>query len=288
MNAMSETLPTLSLSDTQPLSTDAVDLLPLAYLELNAVGTIIYANRAACLLFRLEREQILGKSAWEFMATEEVEMSRAVYLEALQSKEELKPIRRTLYNANGEFHVYDMFRNQILDAQGNVLGMRYQFVDVTKMKYEHEELNRVRQWLESVLASVNEAVLVMDTLGFIRYVNPALEKLSGWSASELLGQVVEKKLPVLSYTANDNTPTPFTHRAQLDNPTRGRATVLNKKRETMLVEISSSPILDKERGYTLGIVSILHRLRESSSRKADQKKVEQKHEVKEPAPETKA
>jgi PAS domain-containing protein len=66
------------------------------------------------------------------------------------------------------------------------------FSRTAKPPSAHEKAHQARQWLESVLAPVAEAVIVTDALGFVRYANPAAEAMFGWSAQELIGRVIEK------------------------------------------------------------------------------------------------
>ena len=169
------------------------------------------------------------------------------------------PGKRATTNGDaGAFRVYDIYRNVIRDAEGRSLGMRAVSVDVTEAHKAQEAAERARIWLESVMAALSAAVLVTDSLGFIRSVNPAAEKLLGWKAEELMGKVVEKALPILSYISDDHAHPGYTM-AQ-EKSARGVATLLDRERRELLVEIGASPILDTKTGYTTGVVSVLRQL----------------------------
>ena len=67
--------------------------------------------------------------------------------------------------------------------------------DVTDWKAKWEQLEQSAQLLEKTLASLEEAVLVIDTSGEgrgILNVNQATERMFGWSADELIGGTTEK------------------------------------------------------------------------------------------------
>jgi len=49
------------------------------------------------------------------------------------------------------------------------------------------ELERQRQWLQAVLDAAGEGIQILDTAGRTEYVNPATERLTGYSAAEMLG-----------------------------------------------------------------------------------------------------
>lgn len=240
--------------------TDPVDLIPIAYFELNAKAEFVRVNQAACRVVQMDRQTVLGKTIWEFLVPDEVEAVRADFLHALQSDKELAPVRRTLRTARGRFRTYEAFRSVIRDAQETVVGIRYVAVDITDSLVAHSEAHRSRLWLESVLESVGDAVIVTDSLGFVRFVNPAAEALSGWKAEELFGKVVEKGLPLLSYKSAEGTP--LNHRAQIERQCKGVATVLTRERKELRVEISTSPVIDKDNGFTIGVVTVIREFKD--------------------------
>ncbi len=246
----------------QPCLSDlgVIEELPVAYFELNVVGVVTCANRAARILHHDHESDLVGRDIWEFVAEDEKTLGRKAFLAIMASGEEPPVIRRSLYNGVNEFRTYEMYRSLICDSEGRPAGMRYAYIDVTEAQIAHEETQKARQWLESVLASIAEAVIVTDGLGFVRTVNPAAEELLGWKAEEMIGKVIEKGMPVLAYTSSEQKS--LTHRIALEKRTRGIATVLDRERRQLRVEISTSPILDKENSFTMGVVSVLRRMEE--------------------------
>jgi PAS domain S-box-containing protein len=244
-------------NEVKPVGTlcreDAIDEIPVAYIELDLEGRITRANRAACAMQKMSEEELLGRTPWQFMPGDEIAKSLVAFAEVIERGEPPASVRRSFYTAEGEFKTHDVRRSLIHDAEGHVVGMRLILFDVTEQVIAHEEAQRARNWLESVLAALNEAVIVTDALGFVRSINPAAEKLSGWTAGELIGKPIEKGLPILRFTSE---PKQAHHcRMGLDGPCKGRASVLNHAREEIEVEINAAPILDVERGFTTGVVS---------------------------------
>jgi PAS domain S-box-containing protein len=233
---------------------DAIDEIPVAYVELDLEGRITRANRAACALQKMSEAELLGCTPWQFMPSDEIEQNLDAFAEVIQKGQPPATVRRTFYTTAGEFKMHEVHRSLMHDEEQRVIGMRLVLFDVTEAQIAHEEAQRARCWMESVLAALNEAVIVTDALGFVRSMNPTAEKLSGWSASELIGRSIEKGLPILRFTAESNQPRQF-FRMGLDGPCKGRAIVLNHAREQIEVEINAAPILDPEQGYTTGVVS---------------------------------
>jgi PAS domain S-box-containing protein len=254
-------IPANRIVQPSPSDLGVIEELPVAYFELNAVGVVTCANRAARILHRDQDSDLVGRDIWEFVAEDEKTLGRKAFLAIMASGEEPPVIRRSLYNGVNEFRTYEMYRSLIRDAEGLPAGLRYAYIDVTEAQCSQEEAHQARQWLESVLASVAEAVIVTDGLGFVRTVNPAAEELLGWKAEEMIGKVIEKGMPMLEYTSADQKS--LSHRIALEGRTRGIATVLDRARHHVCVEISTSPIVDKENGFTTGVVNVLRRVEEA-------------------------
>ncbi|MGA2350483.1 MAG: PAS domain-containing protein [Terracidiphilus sp.] len=237
---------------------DALDELPVSYVEMDAHGAITRANRLSRLHHSADAGELIGKLAWELMPTEEQELSCAAFMMALEMRQNPPVARRSIYTSSGDFLVYELHRNLILDRQGQPVGMRVVSVDVSDAHRAYEEAERGRLWLESVLGALTDAVIVTDSLGLIRTVNPAAEELFGWKAAELIGKEVEKALPVLSCVSDDKAHPGFT--IGLDERAQGVATMLDRECREVRVMIGSSPIVDRELGCTAGVVSVLRQV----------------------------
>jgi PAS domain S-box-containing protein len=246
-----------------PAAADRADLnpfdqLPLPYVEIDAHGIITSANRACLALHHLANGELIGRMAWDLVATDEKDPSFAAYCSTLESGDEPAVVRRSLYDRSGQFRTYEIFRRLIHDPEGNPAGMRMICVDVTDAKNAFEDARRSSVWLQSVLDSICEAIVVTDSLGFIRSANPAAEALLGWKASELTGVSIEEGLPIQAFLSGDRSELTFS--LSLEKPAKATATILDRERREMHVEIGSSPIYDKENDSTTGVVLILRKL----------------------------
>ena len=240
---------------------DPIDDLPIAYVEIDAEGVITRSNRAARAMHSAEEEEIVGTHVWGFSPQGHTDVDREAFLAMLSSGVEPPVTRKSLYS-NGEFRTYELHRRLIRDAEGRAVGVRAATFDVTETETAHEEANQARMWLESVLDSMSEAILITDALGFIRSANPATEALFGWKAEELRGKVIEKVFPLLSYVAEGNGQLSFN--MALQDRSRGVATMMDRERRELCVEISTSPVIDKGNGYTIGVVSVMRRVGDAS------------------------
>lgn len=241
---------------------DVLDDLPLAYIELDAEGRVRSANRAARTAYPGPLSELIGSEGWGVIAPEQQDLARADFFAHMASGEEPPVIRRSIYVASGSFRTFELHRSLIRNAGGHPIGMRIAGVDVTEAYGAHEEARRARMWLESVIESVGDAVIVTDALGFVRSINQAATDLTGWTPPEIFGKAIDKALPVLSYSSPDSNTLDF--RVALTRRCHGIATLLDRHRRELQVEISASPILDKNNGCTIGVVGILRKVEEAA------------------------
>ena len=238
-----------------------IDHLPLPYVEMDAHGIITRANRATLALHHPEQGELIGKSGWDLLAIDEKSRSTAAFLSLMTTGEEPPAICRSIFDRSGKFRTYEIHRSIIRTTGGKPAGVRMIFMDVTECKNALEEAQRTCQWLESAMHSAADAVILTDALGMIRSANPAAERLSGWSTNELTGMAIDELMPIQARPSGDRAALDL--QAMLQLPCNGMATVRTRERQQIEVEISTSPILDKNNGSVSGVAAILRRVESS-------------------------
>jgi two-component system cell cycle sensor histidine kinase/response regulator CckA len=71
-----------------------------------------------------------------------------------------------------------------------------------------KQLKESERWLSTTLNSIDDAVIATDAHGWVKFMNPAAERLTNWSEKEAMGQSVAKIFRVIK----ENT------RSPIDNP----------------------------------------------------------------------
>jgi PAS domain S-box-containing protein len=235
-----------------------IDHLPLPYVEIDARGIITRANRATLALHHPEQGELIGRSGWDLMAIDEKDRSSAAFHSLMASDEEPPVICRSIFDRSGRFHTYEMHRTMIRTSGGKPAGMRMICVDVTERKNALEETRRACEWLESAMRSLADAMILTDALGVIRSVNPAAERLSGWSANELMGMAIDEVLQIEARPRGGKAV--LSLQVMLELPCSGMATVMTREEQQIEVEIGTSPILDKNNSSVSGVAAILRRV----------------------------
>lgn len=86
----------------------------------------------------------------------------------------------------------------VLDDDGTIVGASKIARDITERKLAMEQLRLERERLQTTLASIGDAVIVTDTRGFVDFLNPVAEALTGWKQDEAKGMPLESVFNIIN------------------------------------------------------------------------------------------
>lgn len=176
-----------ALWQSHAFTTQLLAALGEAVLGLDAEGRVLFANPAAERLLGWDEADLLGRALGEAIVPRD--SSGAVI--PLGSGAQGPPtqnalVRRleaSLVTREGEVLEVEMVITTIFQAGqniGKVIGLR----DVSGRKQAQEELKR----LATAVDQAAEIIVITDPSGVIQYVNPAFEKITGYTREEAVGQ----------------------------------------------------------------------------------------------------
>jgi PAS domain S-box-containing protein len=138
---------------------------------------------------------------------------------------------------------------------------RYLRSSIEMALYKHSmetKLKENQRWLNAILNSVGDAVIVTDEYGFIKYLNPVAEALTNYKLDEIIGKRIYDVVKLI----DENTKQPVINpveRVISENIVIGRSNhtyLITKKEEEIAVDYSASPLRD-ETGRLTGAVLVL-------------------------------
>ncbi|MCB2184710.1 MAG: PAS domain S-box protein [Desulfobulbaceae bacterium] len=136
----------------------------------------------------------------------------------------------------------------VFNKDGNILNIDGVVFDVTQRKNNEKQLARLAQAIEQGA----EEIIISDSNGLIEYVNPAFERISGYSRSEAFG----KNLLFMEKQVHDEV---FCRKiwktVKGGRVWRGRLNNVIKGGNRIVVETTLSPVFDSL-GKNMGFVSI--------------------------------
>jgi PAS domain S-box-containing protein len=145
----------------------------------------------------------------------------------------------------------------IRDADGQIIGVVLVFRDVTEERRAEEAIAEQREWFETTLESIGDAVIATDVRGHVVFMNPIAEHLTGWQSEAAGGRPCTDVFNIL----NEHT------RRTVENPvTRvlAEGTVVGLANHTLLIaadgterpiDDSGAPIRNRD-GRIVGVVLV--------------------------------
>ena len=142
---------------------------------------IVDVNPYLCDLLGLSREDVVGQKIWELVPFRDVLASKLNFRE-LQRLEYIRYEDLPLLTADGREIAVEFVSNvyEIDDEKVIQCNVR----DITERKKSAEETARL-VWAVEQSA---ESIVMTDSQGQIVYVNPAFERISGWTREEAVGE----------------------------------------------------------------------------------------------------
>jgi len=161
--------------------------------------------------------------------------------------EEVKTTKRPVvvehihYDEDGNARNIEVHGYPIFDNEGNVVQMIEYSLDITERKRAEEALRESEEFRSSLLANSPNPIGVINPDSSIRYVNPALERLTGFSAAELIG----KKAPYPYWTQETLKKTIMGFRKSMRQGDQRAEELFQKKNgERLWVKITSTPVMN--------------------------------------------
>jgi PAS domain S-box-containing protein len=160
----------------------------------------------------------IGKTRWEVPYLEPDEEVWRKHRETLDAHLPFRDFELARPMPDGGKRYVSVSGLPVFDETGRFIGYRGVSRHITERKRAEEELRYHMQLLKTVTDTVSTAVYILDPTGLGTFVNPSLERITGYRAEELIGQVVHDKI---HHTKPDGTPCPV-HECPLAGGVRQR------------------------------------------------------------------
>jgi len=174
-----------ALKESEAFKSSLLDDAPNPIFVSDGENCIIYVNPAMTTLTGFSNAELIGKSPpYPWWPEERIKQY------GLESPELragiISSIERMSRKKNGEiFWVSLSVRN--IEKNENIIYSITNWVDITARKKMDEELKESEAFNSSLLNEAPNPVVVFNPDGTIKYTNPALERLTGFQNSELIG-----------------------------------------------------------------------------------------------------
>jgi two-component system cell cycle sensor histidine kinase/response regulator CckA len=151
-------------------------------------GRYVLVNRQLELETGLPREQMLGKSDFELFPRETAERIRADDQRVVETGEPATIEGVTQFPSGPRTFLTTKF--PLRGDDGKVYAICGIATDITERKQAEQAIAAREEDLRITLDSIGDAVIAADAQGRVTRMNPAAERLTGWSPSDAKGRAL--------------------------------------------------------------------------------------------------
>jgi len=141
-----------------------------------------------------------------------------------------------------------------------LFGLLLEFPRLIRLERESQaRLAAEREWFQTTLASIGDAVITTDSHGAVTFLNPVAEAITGWAGPEVVGQPLEKVFPMVDEPTQQPLDSPVAKVLQTGRVLglANHTALLSRDGRVIPIEDSAAPIQNPS-GETLGVVMVFH------------------------------
>jgi len=157
-------------------------------------GTVTSWNEAATRFYGYSSEEMIGQPISRIVpadrqSEEDAILARAAAGETVESYETIRVDR------NGRPIEISLSVSPIRDASGKIIGVSKISRDITGRKRAEEALRESEERFRAIIGTAAEAIVVIDEDGKIQSINPAGERMFGYTRDEIAGKEITLLMP---------------------------------------------------------------------------------------------
>ncbi|MBI4779040.1 PAS domain S-box protein [Candidatus Falkowbacteria bacterium] len=152
---------------------------------------IVRVNRALAEILNLKPEEIIGKKCYEVMHKSDKPWVNCPFE---KTRSDMTPHTEEVLDPAISLPLL-VTTSPILSQEGEFIGSIHIAKDITELKLAEEKIRETSDYLNKLLKYANAPVIVWNPQGEITLFNRAFEKLTGYSANEVIGQKLEMLFP---------------------------------------------------------------------------------------------
>jgi two-component system sensor kinase FixL len=232
-------------------------------------GIVTDWNRGAETIFGYEAAEIIGKSISMLLPPGQ-EAETSAILDRIRRGERVENFETRRRRKNGEIIDVSVTVSPVWDGSGRLLGASKVAREITATRRSQTALAEREAHLQSVLDTVPDAMVVIDTLGIMQSFSATAERLFGYTAEEAVGQNVSILMPSPYRPQHDGYLTRYLTTGERRIIGIGRLVVGQRKDgSTFPMELSVGEMRSGERRFFTGFVRDLTERQQTQQRLHD-------------------
>ncbi len=217
----------------------------------------VVLNEKACALLGGPRQELIGKSDFEYFTEDQASFHWDMDDEVLNSHETLE--YREKISIDGQLRTFLTKKRRFVDSSTGRCHIAGMHRDITELAQIQDALFKEKERAEVTLHSITDAVVTTDAGGRIEYMNPMAEALSGWSIQDARGKPLSTVCRLIDEQTRQPAPD-LVGECLTKGATVGaadRSIVIGRAGREFAVEASAAPIRSRC-GDVPGAVLVFH------------------------------
>ena len=161
---------------------------------------IVDQNPAMCRIMGREKEDVIGKSIFDFVDEE----NKKIFLEQIElRKQGISSAYEIALSRPDGSHVHCLFNvSPLFDKNNERIGAFAMVSDITERKQAEEAMKESEARTRLILNSAGEGIFGVDVEGHVVFINPGAANMLGFEEKELLGKKIHA---LIHHTRTDGT-----------------------------------------------------------------------------------
>ncbi|ARU56812.1 MAG: EAL domain-containing protein [Pseudomonadales bacterium] len=229
----------------------------ISYWDINWVNQ--YSNDFSGSWFNICAEDMVGIHGEELLPQDLWQKLEKYSVESFQDIAQFE-IQPWIPNSR----ISHMQANLSITEEKGEKGYLLTLVDISSLKRAKKELFVEKERLRVMLNSIGDAVIATDTEGFVTFINPIAERMTGWRMRDAMGLHIDEVMYLQDSTTRQRSRNPV-FLALEEKRVVGMAfncQIVSQDGNIFRVEDSAAPIRS-ENGYIIGAIIVFHDVSEA-------------------------
>jgi PAS domain S-box-containing protein len=223
------------------------EMAPCGYLSTDGDGYIVKVNKTVAEWLGYGREELTGGKRFVDLLTVGGRMFYETHFSLLlRVQHTVDEIALDMVCKDSRVLPVLINARQKRDEAGNPILNRFTIFNATERRMYERNIIASRNLFQTTLASIGDGVVATDAGGFVTFMNPIAEALSGWNADDAIGKPIEEVIVLLQENSTINVDNPV-RRALVEGvivSLANHTVLLTRGGRTIPVDDSASPIRD--------------------------------------------
>jgi PAS domain S-box-containing protein len=268
----------LALQKSEQKHYSLVEDTSVGIASIDMAGNLTFVNRAACNLSGYAESKMLGKPFADFVYPDDVQPVIELFLGAAADQRDSVDMEFRVIDRKGRIiHLHASVTR--VKQENETVGFNTIMTDITERKRIEEELRTSHAYLDRIINSIVEVLMVVDTDYNIIDINRSFLQYYGGKRKDIIGRKCYEVLHLLSEPCSTaQRRCPLRTVLKTGRPFHAEHTYEMVEGREFIFEISMFPLVDSA-GNIEAVVEMQHDITESKRAEEEKGQLEQKAQV---------